>query len=182
MWSLLLPPLIFCILFPWGLLGCSMDFVTLHYQFSDIEFYEPNATLQEAHIKMLACFFNIKCDCPAASISLTVYTCCSCARTFFLIWTKTWRSILGRWRPAACRKPNLDWHFTDCVYAVLHACFLLPIFCRNKSLRGWEKAWRMTSPYILNWANPSLILFAEIDFPPCVLVSIGKGWNVAIKY
>lgn len=64
-----------------------MDFVSLHYQFSSIEFYEPNTMQQEAHIKMPACMlFYIKCDCPAASVSLTVDTGCSCARTCFPTW------------------------------------------------------------------------------------------------
>lgn len=39
-----------------GLLGCSMDFVNVHYEFSSTEFYEPNTMLQEVHIKMLPCF------------------------------------------------------------------------------------------------------------------------------
>lgn len=34
-----------------GLPGCNMDFVSLHYQFSNIEFYEANTIQREANIK-----------------------------------------------------------------------------------------------------------------------------------
>lgn len=88
---------------PCGLLGYSIDFVTLHYQFSTTEFYEPHTMQQEEHIKNACMLFTSN---VTASDALTVYTRCSRARTRLLTWicfschflwslTMTRRSILG---------------------------------------------------------------------------------------
>lgn len=138
-----------------GLLGCSMDFVTLHYQFSNIEFYEPNALQQEPHIKMLACFLHqmwlSSCFClldclhllflwqnlhPDSGLFLLLFPLATaCDTALHLRW----------WPPTACSKPNHDSHITDCAFAVSFFFFFsFFFFCHNKSLK---ESWRMTSPW-----------------------------------
>lgn len=171
-----------------GLLGCSMDFVTLHYQFSNIEFYEPNALQQEPHIKMLACFLHqmwlSSCFClldclhllflwqnlhPDSGLFLLLFPLATASDTaLHLRW----------WPPTACSKPNHDSHITDCAFAV--SFFFLFLFFSFVTTKAWKKAggWHHLELGILNWTNPSPTLFAEIDFPSVpTCVSIGKGWN-----
>lgn len=159
MQSLLLPPLILCVHCE-GLLGCSMDFVTPRHQFSGVGFYEPNTTLQEAHIKMLACFLHHTWLSSCFHLLICLH-CCSRARTFFLIWIcfsyhfllvadDDTTLHLGRWHPAARCKPNLDSHFTDFAFAALQSSlFCCPFFGHNKSLREAER--RLESDITLNW-------------------------------
>lgn len=178
-----------------GLPGCSIDFVTLHYQFSDIEFYEPNTMQQEVHIKMLACFLHqmwlSSCFCLLYCLHL-LFSCQNLLPdsdlflvSFPLVADDDAALHLSGWPPAACSKPNLDSHFTDCACAVLQASFLLLVFVTTKAWETPKEGLRMTSP----WTGYSQV-DESISYIVCrnrfssmpTRVSIGKGWNFAIKY
>lgn len=136
--------------------------------------------------------FYIKCDCPAASVSLTVYTCCSRARTRFLtgicfschfLWllTMTQRSI------------SVDGPLLLAVnQTLIHTSQIVPFFFFCSFFFVTTKAWemlkeglRMTSP----WTGYSQV-DESISYIVCrnrfssvpTCVRIGKGWNFAIKY
>lgn len=89
--SLQLPLFILCI-HSEGLMGRCMDFVSLLsmcyllvcYQFSSIEFYEPNTMPQEVHIKILAWFFTSNVTALVQHCSQLSPLACSWA--CFLIW------------------------------------------------------------------------------------------------
>lgn len=173
-----------------------MDFVTPRYQFSCLGFYEPNTMLQEGAYENARMLFYIRCDCPAASVSLTVYTRCSCARTCFLIWicfschflwllTMTRRSVSGD-GTLLLAVSQASIHTSQIVpLQCYRPPFCCPFLSQQKPEKGWGEGWRMTSP----WTGYSQ-LDESISYIVCrnrfyslpTCVSIGKGWNFAIKY
>lgn len=136
---------------------------------------------QEVHIKMLACFLHqmwlSSCFCLLNCLHL-LFSCQNSLPdwdlflvSFPLVADDDTALHLGGWPPAACSKPNLDSHFTDCAFFFFFARFFLS---QQKPERCWKKAWEWHHLELdtLKWTNPSLILFAEIDFPPCLLVYV----------
>lgn len=69
-----------------GLPGCGMDFVSLHYQFSNIEFYEANTIQREANIKNACMRFKSNVTVQLLSSFQPSRLYCWCARTYFRCW------------------------------------------------------------------------------------------------
>lgn len=152
MQCILLPPHILCIHDEaswdavWILLLYTINSQTLN-------FMSQTRCSRSRILKCLHAFY-IKCDCPAASVSLTVYTCCSCGRTCIL--TRVCFSCYFLWLPPVTHPSILgggplllavNQTMIHTSQIVLLQCpsffFFFFFFCHNKSLK---ESWRMTSP------------------------------------
>lgn len=173
----------------WGLLGCSMDFVTPHYQFCSIEFYEPNTALQEAHIKMLACFLHQIWPSSCFHLLNCLHLLFPCQNLLpdldlflvsfpLLVDDDTTLRLGGDGTPLLAVNQSLI-HTSQ----IVPLYYYRPLFgcpsCHNKSLRG---GCRMTSP----WTGYSQ-LDKSIPYIVCrnrfsSVWVLEKRWNFAIKY
>lgn len=119
-----------------GLPGCGMDFVSLHYQFSNIEFYEANTIQREANIKNARMRFKSNVTVQLLSsfqpsrLTVGVPELISdvgivSSRCFLWLPSTAQHLRLRRRHPAVLGAANLDSHFTD----FLPASFLLLPLC-----------------------------------------------------
>lgn len=137
-----------------GLLGCSMDFVSLHYQFSNIEFYEANMIQREANIKNAHMHFKsnvtvqLLLSFQPSRLTVGVPELISdvgivSSRCFLWLLSTAQHLHLRRRHPAVLGAENLDSHFTDFFFP-LPASFLLFSLCvracvtQQKPGIGWS--------------------------------------------
>lgn len=142
----------------WGLLGCSMDFVSLHYQFSSIEFYEPNTMQQEANIKRLAWFLN-------QTWLSSCFRLLNCLHLLFLVpELVSWLGIVPRvisfgcwWRHSAtskemaprCFQYSKPWFTLHrlCLCSVTGLLFVARFLSQQKTWERVKEGWKITLPW-----------------------------------
>lgn len=147
---------------PRGLPGCSMDFVSLHYQFSNIEFYEANTIQREANIKNARMRFKSNVTVQLLSsfqpsrLTVGVPELISCvgivsSRCFLWSLSTAQHLHLRRRHPAVLDAANLDSHFAEFFFPSAGLLFvaLFVCACVCDTTKTWNRmvvVCRMTLP------------------------------------